>query len=58
MKITIFPMHLIVYSSVLWFTDKKVTYGLFFTFHHIAHEDVELKIETPGIRRRVSNKKN
>ena len=57
MKITIFPTHFIVYFSVLWFTDKKLIYGLFFAFHHKAHEDVELKIETPCIRRSVSNKK-
>ena len=25
----------------------------FFTFHHISHKDLELKIETPLIRRRV-----
>ena len=34
------PMHLIVYSFVLWFTDKKLTYGCFFTFHHISLEEI------------------
>ena len=29
----------------------------FFTFHHISHEDFELKIDTPRIRRRVPKKK-
>ena len=31
---------------------------VFFTLHLISHEDFELKIKTPRIRRHVSEKKN
>ena len=57
MKIMKFPMHLIVYSFVLWFADKKLTYGRFFHFSSHIIEDFELKIKTPRIRRGVSKKK-
>ena len=60
MKITIFPMHLIVYSFVLWFTDKKIklwsVFSLFITYHmKISNWKLKLYVLDAVFRKKKTN---